>query len=220
MFNLAEVWGWRDEHTNPVRLVARYRDNPCERYLSDDEIERLCEVLDAYERQDRASANAANTIRLLLLTGARVSEILTMKWAYIDRRGGFAQLPTSKTGRKIIFLSDPALQVLESIAPVPGNPYVFVGQKPMSHLVGLQKPWITIRKLAGLEDVRLHDLRHSFASIAASNGASLPMIGQLLGHRSADVTQRYAHLTASSVRLVNDQVGQALKQVASPRRFG
>ena len=90
----------------------------------------------------------------------------------------------------------------------------------MSHLVGLQKPWITIRKLAGLEDVRLHDLRHSFASIAASNGASLPMIGQLLGHRSADVTQRYAHLTASSVRLVNDQVGQALKQVASPRRFG
>jgi len=213
MFNLAEVWGWREEHSNPVRLVSRYKDNPCERYLSDAEIKRLSDVLDRCDEDGSASPQVTNTIRLLLLTGARVGEILTLKWEHFDRRGAFIQLPISKTGRKIIYLNDTALEVLDGITPTNGNPYVITGTRPRQHLVNIQKPWRKIRAKARLEDVRLHDLRHSFASIAASAGASLPMIGQLLGHRSPDVTQRYAHLTASSVRAVNHQVGQRLRSV-------
>jgi len=211
MLNLAESWGWRAEHTNPVRLVAKYPENECNRFLSDEELMRLATVLDDADIEEAVSPYATAALRLLILTGARLSEILTLKWDYVDDRGGFLQLPDSKTGTKVIFLSDQAMAVLRAIEPVEDNPFVIAGTVRGQHIVNLQKPWRRLRKKAGLEDVRIHDLRHSFASIAASNGASLPMIGQLLGHKDNATTQRYAHLTAKPVRDVNDQVGQVLQ---------
>ena len=210
MFNLAELWGWRPEHSNPVRMVAKYKENQVQRFLSDEELQRLGQALADVDEEGEISPYVTAAIRLLLLTGARLNEILTLKWDYVDRRGGFLQLPTSKTGPKVIFLNEDAVAVLNGIDRRKGNPYVIVGSVDGKHLVNIQKPWRTIRKRADIDDVRIHDLRHSFASIAASNGASLPMIGQLLGHRSADVTQRYAHLTASTVRDINELVGSKL----------
>ena len=120
------------------------------------------------------------------------------------------QLPDSKSGRKVIFLNEMALDVLSSIEHLDDNPFVIVGAVPGNRLVNIQKPWRRIRKRAGLDDVRIHDLRHSFASVAASNGASLPLIGQLLGHTQPQTTKRYAHLAARPVRAVNDQVGELI----------
>ena len=115
----------------------------------------------------------------------------------------------------MIFLSPAAIDILKSLPRQRDNPYIIVGNKPGTHLVNLRKPWGRIRAEAGLEDVRLHDLRHSFASIAASNGASLPLIGQLLGHTQSQTTQRYAHLAAKPVRDVNDAVGERLVTLLS-----
>jgi len=212
MFNLAEVWGWRPEHSNPVHMVAKYKENKIQRFLSDEEFQRLGQVLAEVYEEGGSSHYVVAAIRLLLLTGARLSEILTLKWAYIDQRGGYIQLPTSKTGPKVIFLNDDAIAVLDAIERCDGNPYVIVGSVDGQHLVNIQKPWRKIRKRAGLDDVRIHDLRHSYASVAASNGASLPIIGQLLGHNEVQTTQRYAHLAATPVRQANDAVGNTHRQ--------
>ena len=217
MFNLAETWGWRQEHSNPVRLVAKYPESESHRFLSDDELSRLAATLHQCDQDGSVSPQVTAAIRLLLLTGARLSEILTLRWNYIDQRGGFLNLPDSKAGTRVVFLNEQATAVLASIEPVPGNPYVITGAVEGQHLVNLQKPWRKLRKMAGLEDVRIHDLRHSFASIAASGGASLPMIGQLLGHSQVSTTKRYAHLTAQPVREVNEKVGSILSGFASSK---
>ena len=216
MFNLAEQWGWRAEHTNPVRLVARYEERPRERYLSDNELDTLRDVLNTCDAEGSESPYATAAIRLLLLTGARRNEILTLKWEFVDHRSMTLLLPTSKSGKKAILLNDAAYAVLSSIPPVDGNPYVIVGTVEGQHLVNLQKPWARIRQRAALSDVRLHDLRHSFASIAASQGASLRFIGTLLGHTRPETTQRYAHLAAQPIREVNNRVGGALSGFAPP----
>lgn len=218
MYNLAEIWGWRAENSNPVRLVAKYPENPRQRFLSDEELQRLGQVLEACDADGSESPYVTAAIRLLLLTGARLSEILTLKWDYIDQPRGLIQLPSSKTGQKIIFLNDTAIAVLNSIERQPSNPYVISGAITGRHLVNIQKPWRRIRKLVDLEDVRIHDLRHSFAAIAAGNGASLPLIGQLLGHTQPQTTKRYAHLAAKPVRDVNDKVGATLENLLGPQR--
>ncbi len=119
-------------------------------------------------------------------------------------------LPDSKTGQKVVYLGGEARALLASLPRDPGNPHVVVGDRPGSHLVNLQKAWRRIRTSAGIPDVRIHDLRHSFASIAAANGASLPMIGKLLGHSSSLTTQRYAHLVADPIKDLSDVVGNAI----------
>ena len=119
-------------------------------------------------------------------------------------------LPDSKTGRKAVYLSAPALDVLSKLPHVEGNPFVICGDKPAAHLVNLEKPWRRIRAKAELDDVRIHDLRHSFASVAASGGLSLPMIGKLLGHTQAATTERYAHLAADPVRAANEAIGERI----------
>jgi integrase len=121
-------------------------------------------------------------IRLLLVTGCRLNEILTLRWDYLDMEGLCLRLPETKTGAKVVQLSAPALEILSNIERRDGNPYVIVGQKRGSHLVNAQKPWRYIRTQASLDDVRLHDLRHTFASVAAGLGEGLSMIGKLLGH--------------------------------------
>ena len=116
-------------------------------------------------------------------------------------------LPDSKTGKKAIRLNAPARKVLEGIPRLEGNPFVICGERPGQHLVNLQKPWRRIRKAAELDDVRLHDLRHSFASVGASSGQSLIVIGKMLGHSQPATTARYAHLADDPVKAASDAVG-------------
>ena len=194
MFNMAERWGMRPDGTNPCRHVDKYRSQPRERFLSEQELARLAEVLAEVAGDGSETPFTVAAVRLLVFTGARLGEILSLRWEYVDFDNAMLFLPESKTGKKVIYLSAPALEVLTNIPRIESNPYAICGEKDGAHLVNLQKPWTRIRKRAGLENVRIHDLRHSFASVAASGGLSLPMIGKLLGHTQAATTQRYAHL--------------------------
>jgi integrase len=159
-------------------------------------------------------------IRLLIFTGARLSEILELLWQQVDFEYAYIRLPDSKTGTKLIYLSPPALEVLYGIERHESNPYVIVGREPCSHLVNLRKPWARIRTKAGLSDVRIHDLRHSFASVGAALGLSLPMIGKMLGHNHAATTQRYAHLAADPVKNAVDKISATLAAALHGNRNG
>jgi integrase len=207
-FNWAEKHGLRPDGSNPCRHVEKYRENRRERFLSEAELARLGDALRAAEREKSATPWAIAAIRLLTLTGARLSEILTLQWEHVSEEHGCLMLPDSKTGRKAVRLSPPALALLHSIPRLEGNPYVICGEKPGRHSVNLEKPWRRIRKAARLDDVRLHDLRHSFASVAASGGQSLVVIGKMLGHSQPATTARYAHLADDPVRAASDAVGK------------
>ena len=196
MFTLAEKWGERPDGSNPCRHVERYAERKRERFLSPDEFGRLAEALRASARSPYIIA----AIKLLIFTGARLSEILELEWEWIDFERGEARLPDSKTGAKTLHLPAPALAVLANLPRVEGNPYVIVGQVSGARLINLEKPWRAIRMAAGLDDVRLHDLRHAFASVAASSGMGLPIIGKMLGHTQAATTHRYAHLASDPVK--------------------
>ena len=200
MFNLAEVWGWRDRATNPVTYVVRYPENRRERYLSSIEIERLSAVLDRLEDWPDYR-HAVLIIRLLLFTGCRIGEILSLKPAYFDRVARVLRLPDSKTGAKVVYLSDSAIDGLEkAVRDIEDDAYLFESSKTGQHILSIKKSWSKIRTDAGLEGVRLHDLRHTFASIAISDGVPLAVIGKLLGHKSSATTERYAHLADDPLR--------------------
>lgn len=200
---------------NPVRGVRRYEDRKVGRFLSNAEISRLGESLSAAE-QEGVNLYAIAAIRLLIFTGCRKAEILTMRWEFVDWEHDCIRLPDSKTGAKIVALGTPAIDLLKEIPRIEGNPFVIAGAKKDAHLVGLQKIWDAIRADADIPDVRLHDLRHSFASVAAAQGESLLLIGKLLGHKKASSTQRYAHLgddpLRSAVNRVSSQIESALCQ--------
>ena len=195
MFSLAEVWGWRPDGTNPCRHVKRYKEHKRERFLSPEETERLGQVLREAE-EEMPSAVAA--FRLLLLTGCRMSEIRDLRWDYV--KDDCIELPDAKTGGRVVPLGPEARAVLSAISRDEDNPWVIAGRLPGSHLTDLQRPWRRIRKQAGLEDVRIHDLRHSFASRALALGESLTIIGKLLGHTQVQTTARYAHLARDSIQ--------------------
>lgn len=199
-FNWTERHSLRPDGANPCRHVEKYAERKRERYLSEEEIHRLGDVLIALEDSGHITPWMAAAVRLLLFTGARLSEILTLRWSEVDLANGLLRLPDSKTGAKTIYLPPPAIQVLATLPRIDSNPYVICGAKQEAHLVNLEKPWRRIRKAAGLDDVRLHDLRHTFASVAARNGLSLPVIGALLGHSQPATTARYAHLSADPLR--------------------
>lgn len=210
MFNWAERHDYRPDASNPCRHIEKFRERSRDRFLSEEELARLAQTLEDAETNGQKSPHVLAAIRLLLFTGARLSEILSLRWEYIDIDRSMILLPDSKTGKKAIYLSTPALEVLADVPRLEDNPHVIVGLKPGAHLVNLQKPWRAIRGRAGLEDVRLHDLRHSFASFAAAGGSSLPVIGKLLGHTQAATTERYAHLAADPLRNANEEVGQRI----------
>jgi integrase len=138
----------------------------------------------------------------------RRNEILTLRWEHVSEEHESLFLPDSKTGRKAVHLSPPALALLQAIPRLEGNPYVICGERPGRHLVNIEKPWRRIRAAAKLDDVRLHDLRHSFASVAASGGQSLIVIGKMLGHSQPATTARYAHLADDPVKAASDTVGR------------
>ncbi|MDX2263401.1 MAG: tyrosine-type recombinase/integrase [Hyphomicrobiales bacterium] len=220
LFNIAEEWKLRPKHSNPVSDVDRYRERARQTYLSSAQLGRLFALIDANTHSKSANCYAMTAISLFLYTGARLSEILTLKWEYVDFERRFIILPDSKTHAKPIFLNEPAIVLLKSLPRAADNPYVLVGKKPFSHLVNLQKPWNQLRNAAGLPDVRIHDLRHTYASYAGANGASLLNIGQLLGHSRAQTTMRYTHLVAGAIRDINDRVGQHLADIAAASTAG
>jgi integrase len=216
MMNLAEAWGLRTDGSNPCRHVKKYREVKRERYLTKEELQRLGAAM--IQRDKIESPFALVAIGLLLLTGARLTEILTLKWDCVDLENEVMRLPDSKTGPKLIYLNDAAIRLLRAMPRMAANPFVIAGKKPGARLINLQKPWRRIRAAAGLEDVRIHDLRHSFASVAAGAGASLPMIGKLLGHTQPATTARYAHLAADPVRAASNQIGNEISTAMKKRR--
>lgn len=202
MMNLAEAWGIRPDGTNPCRHVERNTERGRERLLSAAELARLGDALAGYDGSPYVPA----AIKLLLFTGARLGEVLGLHWDFIDFERGEARLPDSKTGAKTLHLPPPALAVLAGLPRIEGNPHCIVGQKNGAGLVNAEKPWRAIRKAAGLADVRLHDLRHAFASEGAANGDSLLVIGKLLGHTQAATTARYAHLASDPVKAAGARI--------------
>lgn len=207
MFNLAEEWALRPPHTNPTRGVKRYPEKKIERFLSDSEVRVLGQTVCELEASGKLNLHAAAAVRLLCLTGARLAEIINLRWDQIDFEKRVIRLSDSKTGAKIIRLSPEAVEVLRAIPRLAFNKFVIAGAKPGRPLVGIKKIWSRIRTEAGLGDVRLHDLRHTFASVAVSQGAHLAIIGSLLGHSRITTTERYAHLSASILIEANDRVG-------------
>ena len=209
--------GYRaEDKPNPCKGIKRFRENSRERYLGTAEIARLMTVLDTLDATQAEVPHVTAAIRLLLLTGARLSEITTLRWDWVDLDTATLWLPDSKTGKKTIRLNAEAVAVLRAVPREVGNPHVIIGHLAGSHLVNLQKPWRRIRALAGIEDVRIHDLRHSFASIAINAGASLAMVGKLLGHSQPQTTARYAHLADDPLRQVNNLVGAAVGKARKP----
>jgi integrase len=222
LMNWAEQQGYREAHSNPCRGVRKYPEASRRRYLTVAEMVRLGAALRIAERWQRMSPTAVTAIRLLLLTGARVSEILSVRWKEVDLPRGELRLSDSKTGRKTIVLSAPARQILAAWPRHAGSPYVFPGEghgwRKGKHRVNLADAWAWIRRRAKLPDVRLHDLRHSFASVAVSSGHTLPIIGALLGHSQAATTQRYAHLMDDPLRRASDTTATTIAEALAPRR--
>jgi integrase len=210
MMNLAETWGLRDKHTNPCEDIERYPEYKRDRFLSASELQRLGSVLSKAETDERESRYAVAAFRLLLFTGCRLSEIQTLKWAYVDLDTKEFRLPDSKTGAKTVHLGEAAIAVLKALPRVSENPYVIVGKKTKQHLTDLQHPWRRIRGDAKLDDVRIHDLRHTFASGGLEVGEGLSMIGKLLGHTQVQTTARYAHLASDPVKQAADKISERL----------
>ena len=213
MFNLAEKWGLRPNNSNPVQNIDKYPEKPRERFLSEEEVERLFHVLQEEEKFGIESIHAIYLFRLLLLTGARVSEIRDAKWEWVNFEKKHIRLPDSKTGRRNIQLSPLALETLSNIPHIEGNPYIICGKSAGKPLVNARKPWLRIRKKAEIDDVTLHDLRHSYA--AASVRAEIPMyyIQKLLGHKQLRTTERYAHLAENPIQEAADLVGKQLEKL-------
>jgi integrase len=252
MFNLAELWGLRPDGSNPRWHIRKYPEEKRERYLSHAELAALGETLSQAEQEGVEDSYAIAAIRLLIFTGCRLNEIMTLRWEFVDMAGRCLALPNTKTGARIVHLGAPALKVLAAIKRQPDNPWVICGKKPRARRTDLQPPWRRFRKRAtvhlwaraeespaadlihqlerdlgreptydeclvaakkqhldlptGLADVRIHDLRHSFASGAVALGESLPMIGKLLGHTQVQTTARYAHLAADPVKTAAERV--------------
>lgn len=220
MFNLAELWGLRADGTNPRRHIPKYGEQKRERYLTDEELQRLGSVLEEAETKKTEPLPIIFSIRLLLLTGCRLGEIQTLKWSYIDFTEGCLRLPDSKTGAKIVHVGPAVINLLRTMQEhderPEGNPYVIYGTIPLKYRTDIQKPWRRLREKAALSDLRIHDLRHSFASLAVSSGQSLAMIGKLLGHTQVQTTARYAHLMSDTVKSAAKDVSAQIAQKLVP----
>ena len=211
LFNMAELWGVAPDGGNPCRFVRKYKEHPRERFLSEEEFRRLGRVLDEIKAEGRYRPGIVAALRLLMLTGCRRNEILTLRWEDVDLDAGELHLRDAKTGARSVALSPSARRVLEDLPRLSENPWVIAGAKPGGRLRNLNNAWFVIRARAGLDDVRIHDLRHSFASRALALGESLPMIGKLLGHRKVQTTARYAHLERDSVKASAARVAESLR---------
>ena len=211
MFSLAEDWGLAPAGGNPCRFVRKYKEGMRERFLTPDEYRRLGRVLCSLDAGGPLSARAAAALRLLMLTGCRLNEILTLRWDDVDRKARELRLRDAKTGARMVPLTPTATAVLAGIARAPRSP----GCSPGPHRTGICRSspatGATRGGAAGLEDVRIHDLRHSFASRALALGESLTMIGRLLGHTDVASTARYAHLVRDAEKVAAAKVGDSIE---------
>ena len=215
MLNRAEAWDLLPAGSNPCRFVSRYRARRPERFLTEEEFRRLGEALDALQIEGRLPPHAAGALKLLMLTGCRSSEITTLRWEDVHLEAQEIRLRDSKTGPRVVPLSPSAVRVLESLPRAAGNPWVIAGREPGTRLSQLGYYWYRVRRRVGLDDVRIHDLRHSFASRALALGESLSMIGKLLGHSKIQTTARYAHLARDSV---NESAARVAASIAADLR--
>ena len=210
LFHKAAASGDAPARGNPCRFIKKYPTRSRERFLSEHEFERLGVVLRELETGRRISKSAAAALRLLMLTGCRRNEILTLRWEHVDLEHDEIRLRQAKTGARAVPLSPTARRVLTKLPRQAESPWVFPGRETGTRLANLNTSWQVVRKEAGLEDVRIHDLRHSFASRALALGESLPMIGKLLGHRQVQTTARYAHLARHSVKAAARRIEDSL----------
>jgi integrase len=216
--SLAEVWGMRSQGSNPCKGISRFKEFARSRYLGREEISRLGEALRDLEAKQLITPNAANAIKLLLLTGARLNEVLCARWDWIDTERRVLMLPDSKGGARAIFLSEVAIEVLTAQRElVQRNPFIFPGSGTEGHIINLRKPWVRVCTAAGIEGVRLHDLRHTAASIAVGQGSSLAIIGRFLGHTQAQTTQRYAHVDLDPAMRAANAIGQFISDAFEPQ---
>jgi integrase len=226
VYRYAAICGLVPRGYNPASSIKAFREQRRERFLTSEELARLGEAIREAEttgipwevndtkptakhipkkkRITNIGPHAAAALRLLVFTGARLREILGLKWDYVDFERGLLLLPESKTGRKTIVLNAPALEVLSALPRV--GAFVIMGEDPDLPRYDLNRPWRLISKRAGIEGVRLHDLRHTHASVGAGAGLGLPIIGKLLGHTQPSTTQRYAHLDADPLRRASEQI--------------
>jgi integrase len=201
MYSFGAKHGLVPEGLNPALGIERYPEPRRERFLSSDELTRLGGAFRQLELDGRHGSGIA-ALRLLLFSGARLREILHLRWENVDLERGMLFLSDSKTGRKTIVLGAAAIAVLESLER--NGPFVIAGKSFDQPRADLKKPWAAAIKLASLPNLRIHDLRHSFASVGAGAGLGLPIVGKLLGHSQAATTERYAHLDADPVRRAAD----------------
>lgn len=212
MFVLAEMWGMRPDGSNPRMHIKKYPEEKRERYLSQEELTSLGSVLSEAEQIGVEDIYAISAIRLLIFTGCRLNEIMSLKWTEVDLENSCLRLSDSKTGARVVHLGAPAIDLLTNLNRQPNNPWVICGKIPGTNRKEIQKFWQRIRNRAGIDDVRIHDLRHSFASNAVSQGMSLPMIGKLLGHTQVQTTARYAHLAADPVKAAADAISSNIAE--------
>lgn len=216
---LAEEWGWRPPGTNPCKGIAAHPERKRERYLSMAELSRLRDALVQWEADGNLTTRwrFAQLVRLLLLTGARLNEIMAAPWTWVDWQRQQLVVPADshKTGHhtgatRRIVLSDRAIEILQALQEAQWHrgQWIIEGAQPEHHLVGYRRLWLALLQDAGITDLRIHDLRHTFASYTLSHGQTLGTVGQLLGHRSAQTTTRYAHL-------IDDAAQRAVAQVSS-----
>ena len=207
MFRTAERWVLLPPGSSPCRSHRKYRLRTRERFLTPEEYRRLGRVLAHGEADGSFTESAVAALRLLILTGCRRDEILTLRWDDVDFAAGELRLRDSKTGARYVALTSAVKTVLGGIPRLSGNPWVIVGARPGRRLMTLKSTWRRVRQRADLDDMRLHDLRHSYASRALALGENLLMIGRLLNHGQTATTARYAHLMQDAERAAAARVG-------------
>lgn len=204
-FDQAELWGYRDSNSNPCKGVPKSPDKKMERFLTAFELKKLEGILESMAFSQSSPYTVA-AIWLLIFTGCRLSEILTLQWEGVHLEDGHLYLKDSKVGVRTIPLSEKAKQIFLPLQKQEGNPYVFCGNIPGKPLVNIRGTWRKVRTLAGIPDVRIHDLRHSFASFALKQGIDLYTVSKLLGHKNIATTTRYAHLELDHLKEATNKV--------------
>ena len=210
MFSMAEAWELAPPGRNPCRAVRRYKEVRRERFLTPGEYREVGRVLKEAEANGSLSPSAAAALRLLMLTGCRRNEIVHLRWDDVDWAARELRLSETKMGPRSVPLTPAVEAVLDGIPQNGDNPWVITGRKAGAHMVDVDAVWARLRAKAGLKDVRIHDLRHSWASRALALGESLSMIGKLMGHGQVATTARYAHLARDTEKASAAKVGGSL----------
>ncbi len=195
MFSLAELWGVRMENSNPCRMVKRYAETKRERFLSEPELARMGEALRQAEASGSEATNTCNAIRLLALSGCRVGEVVSLRWEHVDFENGGLHLADAKAGARVHPIGAQAIALLASIPRIEDSPWIFQGKRSGDALsvYTVEGAWQRIRAKAGLDDVRLHDLRHTVGTYAGQSGANAFLIRDKLGHKTLAMTGRYVN---------------------------